>query len=101
MDPSTDEKGLVDKAGYDLTAPYGVPDTIETRRPRAPRFDGPKRFGNVRDALASGPMFFAQIMQALGSSDGREVALELHALHEQGILTRLRDGEWALKDQPP
>src|SRR5882724_6223010 len=101
MDPTTDEKGSVDKAGYDLTAPYDVPDTIETRRPRAPRFDGPKRFGNVRDALAFGPMFFAQIMQALGSSDGREVALELHALHEQGILTRLRDGEWALKDQPP
>jgi hypothetical protein len=39
-------------------------------------------------------------MQALGSTDGREVALELHVLHEQGVLTRLRDGEWALKDQP-
>jgi hypothetical protein len=43
-------------------------------------------------------MFFSQLMQALGSTDGREVALELHALFEQGILTRLRDGEWALKD---
>jgi hypothetical protein len=37
-------------------------------------------------------------MEALGSSDGREVALELNTLYEQGILTRLRDGEWALKD---
>jgi hypothetical protein len=44
-------------------------------------------------------MFFSQIMEALGSKDGREVALELHALHEQGVLTRLPDGEWALKDQ--
>jgi hypothetical protein len=37
-------------------------------------------------------------MEALGSKDGREVALELHAMHEQGLLTRLSDGEWALKD---
>src|SRR5262252_8359855 len=97
MDPTVDADGLVDKAGFDLTAPYGVPDTIERRRPRAPRFNGQKRFGNAKDALASGPMFFAQLMAALGSKDGREVALELHALAEQGLVTRLRDGEWALK----
>jgi len=39
-------------------------------------------------------------MQALGSTDGREIALELHALYERGLLTRLPDGEWALKEQP-
>jgi len=99
MDPTMDAQGLVDKAGFDLTAPYGVPDTIERRRPRAPRFDGQRRYANAADALRSGPMFFGQIMEALGSTDGREVALELHALHERGILTRLRDGEWALADQ--
>ena len=98
MDPSADEKGSMDKAGFDLTAAYGVPDTIETRRPRAPRFNGLRQFSSAKDALASGPMFFHQIMDALGSKDGREVALELHALHEQGVLTRLRDGEWALKE---
>jgi hypothetical protein len=38
-------------------------------------------------------------MDALGSEDGRKVALELHALHEQGLVTRLRDGEWALKEK--
>src|SRR4029077_12223883 len=37
---------------------------------------------------------------ALGSKDGREVALELHAMHEQGLLTRLADGGWALKEEP-
>src|SRR5215475_2042327 len=99
MDPVADEKGLVDKAGFDLTAPYGVPDTIERRRPQAPRFNGEGRFETAREALASGPMFFSQIMEALGSKDGREVALELHAIHEQGLLTRLADGEWALKDK--
>jgi UbiD family decarboxylase len=98
MDPSTDAKGTMDKAGFDLTARYDIPDTIETRRPRAPRFNGQRRFSSAKDALASGPMFFHQIMEALGSTDGREVALELHALHEQGVLKRLRDGEWALKE---
>ena len=44
-------------------------------------------------------MFFSQIMEALGSKDGREIALDLHALYEQGVLTRLRDGEWALKNE--
>jgi UbiD family decarboxylase len=99
MDPVTDEKGLVDKAGFDLTAPYGIPETIERRRPQAPQFNGRQRFANAREALRSGPMFFSQIMEALGSKDGREIALELHALYEQGVLTRLRDGEWALKDR--
>ena len=99
MDRTRDENGLVDKAGFDLTAPYGIPDTIETRRPRAPRFKAQRRHDNASEALKSGPMFFYQIMEALGSTDGREVALELHALHEQGTVTRLRDGEWALKDK--
>ena len=35
MDPSGDDNGLVDKVGFDLTAPYGIPDTIETRWLRA------------------------------------------------------------------
>ena len=34
MDPTRDQNGLVDKVGFDLTAPYGIADTIETRRPR-------------------------------------------------------------------
>jgi UbiD family decarboxylase len=97
MDPVADEKGLVDKAGFDLTTPYGIPETVERRRPQAPRFNGQQRFASAQEALRSGPMFFSQIMEALGSKDGREIALELHALYEQGVLTRLRDGEWALK----
>ena len=91
--------GWSTRSGFDLTALYGIPDTIETRRPRAPRFNGARRYESASEALKSGPMFFYQIMEALGSKDGREVALELHALHEQGTVTRLRDGEWALKDK--
>jgi hypothetical protein len=35
---------------------------------------------------------------ALGSTDGREIALELEALNQEGVLCRLRDGEWALQE---
>jgi hypothetical protein len=36
-------------------------------------------------------------MDALGSRDGREIAVALDELREQGILARLDDGEWTLK----
>ena len=35
----------------------------------------------------------------MGSTDGREIALELDALRERGVLTRLPNGEWALKQK--
>ena len=100
MDPTRDENGLVAKVGFDLTAPYGI--ARYDRDPPAAGAALQRRKGavdNAREALKAGPMFFYQIMEALGSKDGREVALELNALHEQGMLTRLADGEWALKDK--
>ena len=39
----------------------------------------------------------AQIMEAMGSDDGREISIELHALRERGILGRLDNGEWTMK----
>ena len=35
----------------------------------------------------------------MGSTDGREIALALDELRERGLLTRLPDGEWALKQK--
>jgi len=100
MDPTAGDHGNIAKVGFDLTAPYGRPTTIENRRAFAPRFatpSGQKRFGSVREALAAGPLFFMELMVALESQDGREIALELEALSEEGVLCRLRDGEWALE----
>lgn len=100
MDPTAGDYGNISKIGFDLTAPYGRPETIENRRAFAPRFAAAKagkRLGSVREALAAGPLFFMELMDALGSTDGREIALELDALREEGILCRLRDGEWALE----
>jgi 2,5-furandicarboxylate decarboxylase 1 len=100
MDPTTGDHDSIAKVGFDLTAPYGRPETIENRRAFAPRFEAPsktKRFGSVREALAAGPLFFMELITALGSTDGREIGLELDALSQEGVLFRLRDGEWALE----
>jgi 2,5-furandicarboxylate decarboxylase 1 len=99
MDPTVGDHGDVSKIGFDLTAPYGRVETVESRRAFAPRFEAgaQKRFGSVREALSAGPLFFMELMTALGSQDGRELALELDTLREEGVLIRLRDGEWALE----
>lgn len=97
MDPSIEEGGVMTKAGFDLTVPLGRPERVENRVAHARRFEGRARFGTVREALESEPMYFAQLMEAVGSRDGREVALELDRLREEGILMRFDNGEWALK----
>jgi hypothetical protein len=37
-------------------------------------------------------------MAALGTKDGRDVIIELATIREEGILTRLKEGEYALND---
>jgi hypothetical protein len=99
-DPNADEARTVAKVGFDLTRPVGQPDTIESRRAFARRIgDKPARHQNARQALESGPLYFAQIMDLVGSEDGREVALELDELREEGVLARLDNGEWTLKTE--
>lgn len=97
MDPTADEQNKVSKIGFDATAPYGVRDTIESRRPLPPRITPAPRYQTVQQALAAGPKYFLGIMEALGSKDGREIALELGRLHQEGAIDRLENGEWMLK----
>lgn len=91
----TAEDGTTAKLGMDLTAPAGWPRNIQQRRTDAPVI---ARSGNapLREALASGPKFFADLMRATGSADGRELALALEELRAAGKLSRLPDGEYAL-----
>jgi 2,5-furandicarboxylate decarboxylase 1 len=96
IDPIASGDGIVSKAGFDLTAPYGRPDRIEYRRPVPPRLQPRTTTFTVREALTAGPRTFSDIMQDVGSTDGREVALELAAMRDAGEIRRLRDGEWAL-----
>jgi 2,5-furandicarboxylate decarboxylase 1 len=97
MDPTMEEGDVMTKVGFDLTVPFDRPNRIDYWVAQAPRFERPARFRTVREALESQPMYFAHLMEAVGSKDGREVALELDALRSEGILTRLDNGEWMLK----
>ena len=97
-DPTADEQGHISKIGFDATAPARTAERIKGRRPRPPKLDGSPRFNSVRDALAGGPKNFLQLMSAMGSRDGRELAVALGELRRQGLLTRLPEGEYALKD---
>jgi UbiD family decarboxylase len=99
-DPMADKDGLIAKAGFDCTAPHGQPDTIEYRRAFAPKAaTGMLSNQSVAGALQTKPMHFGELVSALGSADGREIALALDELREHDLVTRLANGEWALKDK--
>jgi len=88
LDPSLDPDSKTgSKAGFDLTLPFGGERSLELSLPEPPDFTGP-RFPSVRDALLDGPKYFAQLMVALGSADGREVVLMLDELRGAGELGR-------------
>ena len=98
-DPMADSDGMVAKMGFDLTSPYGRPDGIEERRPRAATLRPARRWPSVRAALGDGPKLFAALMEGLGSEDGREIALALDDLREEGVLARDQDGAWMLQSK--
>ena len=97
MDPTMFGEEKTTKLGFDATAPYGHEAQVDYWRPKAPHLTGTPRYQTVRQALEAQPLFFTQLMEAVGSRDGREVAMELSRLREQGILDRLANGEWTLK----
>ncbi|MFH1491504.1 MAG: UbiD family decarboxylase, partial [Pseudomonadota bacterium] len=96
MDPSLDGRTLATKAGFDLTVPFTRRRGVETLVPKAHQFGGAADFRTVREAIESGPMVFSEIMDAVGSRDGREIALQLDEIRREGLLLRLEDGEYAL-----
>ncbi len=98
LDPSLEGRPTGAKAGFDLTLPFGGKDALQLRVPEPPNLAGPARFQTTREALESGPMAFAQIMEAIGSDDGREVACDLDELRKAGQITRLPQGEYSLVD---
>ncbi len=100
-DPKADADGLVHKIGYDLTDATAKSTHVKFARPRPPAVATTPSNASVRHALEAGPKYFVEILSAVGSRDGREVALELDALRESGELTRLDNGEYALMSQTP
>ncbi len=97
LDPSLPPQGLGAKGGYDLTLPASVAARIEAEIPEPPHLEG-ARFPSIEAALADGPKFFAELMAALGSDDGREIVRALEELRAQGRLARdSTEGRYSLK----
>jgi 3-polyprenyl-4-hydroxybenzoate decarboxylase len=101
MDPSLDGRKTGAKIGFDCTRPFGREGQINYTRCAAKVFSGPPRFQTVEQALAAGPMFYADVVESLGSQDGREVACALDMLRQNGRLGRDRDGRYHLVTGEP
>jgi hypothetical protein len=96
MDPSLNGRRTGAKSGFDCTKPFGRDGEIPLVRCAAKVFNGPARFQTVEQALASAPMFYADVVEAIGSDDGREIACALDELRQKGRLGRDRDGRYHL-----
>jgi len=101
MDPSLNGRRTGAKSGFDCTKPFGRDGQIPLTRSAAKVFKGPARYQNVEQALSASPMFYADIVESLGSDDGREVACALDELRHAGKLGRDRDGRYYLQAAKP
>lgn len=93
LDPSLDGQRAGAKAGFDLTVPFGKGDAQEWVVPEPPAFEQ-RPLQSIAEALADGPKFFRELMEATGSDDGRDVIRELEAFYADGSLSRLDDGRY-------
>ena len=98
MDPSLEGRRLGARAGFDCTKPHGREGEIILTRCAAKEFTGPARFQTVEQALQAEPMYYAHIVEAVGSDDGREVAQALDDLRQAGRLGRDREGRYHLAE---
>ena len=101
MDPSLNGRRTGAKSGFDCTRPFGRDGELPLTRCAAKVFKGPARYQTAEQALQSGPKFFADIVEGLGSEDGREVACALDELRQAGRLSRDRDGRYSLGSAKP
>lgn len=85
LDPSLGADRLGAKAGFDLTWPFGTGAAFDRQVPAPPVHDG-RRFASVEAALDDGPKSFAELMDAVGSRDGREIVRLLDASREKGLI---------------
>jgi len=101
MDPSLDGRRTGAKAGFDCTRPVGRDGQIPLTRCAAKVFTEQARDLTVEQVLQSGPRFYAEIVESVGSDDGREVACALDEIRQQGKLGRDRDGRYHLTTATP
>jgi 2,5-furandicarboxylate decarboxylase 1 len=99
MDPSLNGRKTGAKSGFDCTRPFGRDGQIPLARAAAKVFKGPARYQTVEQALGASPMFYADVVEAVGSEDGREIACALDELRQNGRLGRDRDGRYYLVER--
>jgi 2,5-furandicarboxylate decarboxylase 1 len=96
LDPSLLGSRSGAKAGFDLTKPFGGASTMDFLVATPPTFQARDR-QPVREALSGAPQTFLELMEGLGTRDGREVIRALDDLYAAGELGRLDDGRYILK----
>ena len=101
MDPSLEGRRTGAKAGFDATRPFGRESEIPLMRCAAKKFARLARFQTVEQALAAAPRFYAELIEGMGSEDGREIACALDDLRQAGRLGRDRDGRYHLGSFEP
>ncbi len=99
LDPSVAGGRSWAKAGFDLTLPFLAPGGV---RPIALRVPEPPQYSSARkatlsEALRDGPLYFGELMAALGSRDGREIVRELEEMEARRAILRDAEGRYLLK----
>ncbi len=96
LDPSLKGRRQGAKAGFDCTRPFGKGASFEYEIPLPPVLQERAR-STLEVALAAGPHSYLELMEVLGTRDGREVAIELERIEAAGRLGRLDDGRYQIK----
>ena len=101
MDPSVESGPFGTKAGCDFTLPLQRRHELMMTVATAPTIEGPVRYKTVNQALEKdAPLYFSELMTALGSRDGREITVQLDELRAKGRLMRDCDGRYLIGEAP-
>lgn len=95
LDPSLLGSRTGAKTGFDLTIPLGSEGQNAFAVPEAPQLKETPR-STVLQALQSSPKCFKELMDAMGSRDGRDTVVALDEVRKTGRLTRTPEGRYAL-----
>ena len=98
LDPLVGPDRTGAKAGFDLTWPFGAGGAFDRQVPAPPVFGQGRRFDSVEAALRDGPKTFVELMDAVGTRDGREVVAALAALRTGPGLDVIAGGRHQLTD---
>jgi 2,5-furandicarboxylate decarboxylase 1 len=97
IDPSLAGQRTGDKAGFDLTRPFGEAAIARWQVAMAPptTTNGRGNASGVVDALQDGPLTYLELMTACGSRDGRDIARDLISASAAGAVILREDGRYA------